>query len=126
MVQACLKSKSKKTICPLLTNNVIVAAMNTKIDTLSGVATPVIPRVEIGDVTIVSGTKEMQCILEAYEAKFRSGYSNSIVTRKKGKLDSTTLLPHSTLQRMRPSKDRYYRVDILELHSVITTIIKEF
>jgi len=27
---------------------------------------------------------------------------------------------------MRPSKDKFYRVDILELHSVITTIIKEF
>jgi len=27
---------------------------------------------------------------------------------------------------MRPSKDKFYRVDILELHSIITTIIKEF
>jgi hypothetical protein len=27
---------------------------------------------------------------------------------------------------MRPSKDKFYRVDILELRSVITTIIKEF
>jgi hypothetical protein len=27
---------------------------------------------------------------------------------------------------MRPSKDKFYRVDILELHSVIATIIKEF
>jgi len=27
---------------------------------------------------------------------------------------------------MRPSKDKFYRVDTLELHSVITTIIKEF
>ena len=27
---------------------------------------------------------------------------------------------------MRPSKDKFYRVDILELHSVIATVIKEF
>ncbi len=27
---------------------------------------------------------------------------------------------------MRPSKDKFYRVDILEQHSVITTVIKEF
>jgi len=27
---------------------------------------------------------------------------------------------------MRPSKDKFYRVDILELHSIIATIIKEF
>ena len=27
---------------------------------------------------------------------------------------------------MRPSKDKFYRVDILELQSIITTIIKEF
>jgi len=27
---------------------------------------------------------------------------------------------------MRPSKDKFYRVDTLELHSIITTIIKEF
>ena len=27
---------------------------------------------------------------------------------------------------MRPSKDKFYRVDILELHSVIATILKNF
>ena len=76
---------------------------------------------------IVSGTKEKRKILEAYETKFGTGYPNSIVTRKKGKLgDTTLLLPHSKTRRMRPSKDKFYRVDILELHSVIATIIKEF
>jgi hypothetical protein len=34
------------------------------------------------------------------------------------------LVSHST--RMRPSKDKFYRVDVLELHSVIATILKEF
>jgi hypothetical protein len=35
LVQACLTSESKKLIRPLLTNNVIAAAMNAKTDTLS-------------------------------------------------------------------------------------------
>jgi hypothetical protein len=43
---------------------------------------------------------------------------------KKGKLVSTTLVSQST--RMRPSKDKFYRVDVLELHSIIATILKEF
>ncbi len=43
---------------------------------------------------------------------------------KKGKLDSTMLVLQST--HMRPSKDKFYRVDVLELHSVIATILKEF
>jgi hypothetical protein len=38
----------------------------------------------------------------------------------------TTLLSHSATRRMRPSKDKFYRVDILELHSIIATVIKEF
>jgi hypothetical protein len=77
-------------------------------------------------VTIVSGTREKRHILEAYEKKFGTGYPDSIVARKKGKLIATSLsLSHST-RRMRPSKDKFYRVDILELHSVIATIIKEF
>ncbi len=43
---------------------------------------------------------------------------------KKGKLLSTRLISHST--RMRPSKDKFYQVNVLELHSVIATILKEF
>ncbi len=76
------------------------------------------------DLTIVSGTREKRHIVEAYEKKFGSGYPDSIVTSKKGKLASTTLVSHST--RMRPSKDKFYRVDVLQLHSVIATILKEF
>ena len=68
-----------------------------------------------------------QPFIKAYETKFGTGYPDSIVTRKKGKLDDTMLLsPLSRTRRMRPSKDKFYRVDILELHSVIATIIKEF
>ncbi len=64
LVPACLTSDSKKPIPPLLTNNVIVAAMNAKTDTLSKVATPVIPWEVDDDLTIVSGTREKRCILK--------------------------------------------------------------
>jgi hypothetical protein len=108
----------------LLTTNAIVAAMNSKTDTLSEVATPAILREADYDLTIVSGTREKRRILEVYKKKFGSGYPDSIVMSKKGKLISTTLVSHST--RMRPSKDKFNQVNVLELHSVITTILKEF
>jgi hypothetical protein len=69
LVQACLTSESKKPICPLLTNNIIKAAINAKTDTLSKVATPAIPREADDYLTIVSGTREKRRILEAYEKK---------------------------------------------------------
>ena len=119
-------SKSKTLIRPLLTNDVIVTAMNAKTDSFPKVTNiPAIPREANDDATIVSGTREKQRILEAYETKFGTGYPDSIIMRKKGKLVDSTLLSHST-RRMRPSKDKFYRVDIMELHSVIATIIKEF
>ena len=122
-------SESTKLIRPLPANDIIVAAMNAKTDSSSRVTTiPAIPLEAHDDATIVSGTREKRRILEAYETKFGTGYPDSIITRKKGKLIDTTLLspPHSRTRRMRPSKDKFYRVDILELHSIIATIIKEF
>jgi len=121
-------SESMKLIRPLPTNDIIVAAMNAKTDSSSRVTTiPAIPQETHDNAAIVSGTREKRHILEAYEKKFGTGYPDSIIMRKKGKLVDTTLLsPHSRTRRMRPSKDKFYRVDILELHSVITTIIKEF
>jgi hypothetical protein len=121
-------SESKTLIRPLLANDVIVASMNAKTDSILKVTTttPTISREANDDAMIVSGTREKRRILEAYETKFGTGYPDSIVTRKKGKLIATSSsLLHST-RRMRPSKDKFYRVDILELHSVIATIIKEF
>ncbi len=108
----------------MLANNVIVAAMNAKTDTLSKVATPAIPQEADDDVTIVSGTREKWRILGAYEKKIGLGYPNSIVTSKKGKLISTTLVSHSTC--MRPHKDKFYQVNVLEPRSVIATNLKEF
>ncbi len=106
LVPARLTSESKKPIRPLLANDVILAAMNAKTDTLSKVATPAIPREADDNLTIVSGTREKRRILEAYEKKIGSGYSDSIVTSKKGKLIGTMFVSHST--RMRPSKDKFY------------------
>jgi hypothetical protein len=120
-------SKSTKLIHPLPTNDIIVAAMNAKTDSSSRVTTiPAIPQEAHDDAMIVSGTREKRRILEAYETKFGTGYPDSIITRKKGKLVDTTLLSHSRTRRMGPSKDKFYRVDTLELHNVIATIIKEF
>ncbi len=124
LVPACLTNESKKPICPLLANNVIVAAMNAKTDTVSKVATPAIPWEADDDSTIISGTREKPRILEAYKKKFGTGYPDSIVMSKKGKLVSTTLVSHST--RMRPSKDKFYQVNVLKLHSIIAIILKEF
>ena len=124
-----MSDSSKTLFRPLIANDVIVAAMNAKTDSfpIMVTTTPAISQEANDDAMIVSGTKEKRRILEAYETKFGTGYPDSIVTRKKGKLDDTMLLsPHSRTRRMRPSKDKFYRVDILELHSVIATIIKEF
>ncbi len=124
LVLACLTRESKKPICPLLTNDIIVAAMNAKTNTLSKVAIPVIPWEADDNLTIVSDTREKRRILEVYEKKIGSGYPDSIVTSKKGKLVSAMLVLHST--RMRRSKEKFYQVNVLELHSIITTILKEF
>jgi hypothetical protein len=97
--------------------------MNAKTDTLSKVATPVIPWEANDNLTIVSGTREKWRILKVYKETFGLGYPDSIVMSKKGKLVSTMLVLQST--RMRPSKDKFYRVNVLELHSVIATILKE-
>ncbi len=58
------------------------------------------------DSIIVAGTREKWCILNAYKEKFGLGYTDSIVTTKKGKhVNTTSNLPNIC---MRPSKDRYY------------------
>ncbi len=98
--------------------------MNSKASTLSKVATPAISQAADDDLTIVLGTREKLRILEAYEGQFGSGYLNSIATSKTGMLVSTTIDLPST--RMRPSKSKFCRVDILELHSIIATILKKF
>ena len=73
-----------KSIRPLPTNDIIVAATNAKTDSSSQDATqPAIPQATHDDAMIVSGTREKQRILDAYENEFGTGYADSIVKRKK-------------------------------------------
>ncbi len=65
--------------------------MNSKADTRAkdiNLAQP-IPQAADNDLIIVAGTREKRRILDAYEKQFGSGYPDSIVTSKKGKLVST-------------------------------------
>ncbi len=117
---------STKLIRPLPTNNIIVAAMNAKTDSSSRDTTkPAIPQEAHDDAMIVSGTREKRRILDAYEKSLEQDIPIQL-QRKKSKLVDTTLLSYSKTQCMRPSKDKFYRVDILEQHIVIATIIKNF
>jgi hypothetical protein len=112
---------------PTKTNDTIAKAMNAKAITLAEVATPAFPKDTDDDLTIVAGTREKRRILKAYEEQFGSGYPDSITTTKKGKQVSYYAAsdPQMRNKRMRPSKDKYYRVETLDLHSVITTLLRD-
>jgi hypothetical protein len=69
------------------------------------------------------GKKEKKRILEKYQMQHGSDYNDSIVTKKKGKTSNDSSLLNRT--RMRPSLDKWYRVEELFLYNVITTVIKE-
>ena len=77
-----LMSDSTMPICPLLTNDVIVAKMNAKTDSSSKVTVAISQEIN-DDAMIVSGTREKR------RTKFGTGYPVSIVTRKK----VSTLVP---------------------------------
>ena len=97
-------SVSKQSMAhPSLTNDVIVDAINAKADTVPKVNTLAIPQEANNNSIIVSGTREKQRFSELTRKKCGSGYPDSIVTRKRGKLENCMLVLHST--RMRPSKD---------------------
>ncbi len=125
MVQACPCSFDKETTTsgPLITNNTIVMAMNAKADTLAEVAKPAIPKETNDDLTIVAGTREKRRMLDAYKRHFGSGYPDSIVTTRKGKQVSTASDSQLLNKCMRPSKDKFYRVETLELHCIIATLL---
>jgi hypothetical protein len=72
---------------------------------------------------IVAGTAHKNAILDAYEAKYKSG-TDHVVTRIKGKRVLDVVL--DPCKRMRPSIDKYYRVKKLTLYNVITTVVKEY
>ena len=128
LVQArpCSFDKETTTSGPLITNDTIVTAMNAKADTLAEVATPAIPKETNDDLTIVAGTREKRRILNAYKKHFGLGYPYSTVTTRKGKQVSTASDLQLLNKHMRPSKGKYYRVETLELHCVIATLLKDF
>jgi hypothetical protein len=76
------------------------------------------------DEIIVQGTKQKRQILQEYEEKFGTDYSDSIITKKKGKHSSID--PDQKIVCMKPSIKKYYRVEELTIYNVITTVIKEF
>jgi hypothetical protein len=89
-------------------NNIIVAAMDYRADACVKEIDQAQPThwAAKDDSIIVAGTREKWRILNAYEEKFGSGYTYSIVTTKKGKhVNTISDLPNIC---MRPSKDKYY------------------
>jgi hypothetical protein len=76
------------------------------------------------DEFIVQGTKQKRRILQEYKEKFGTDYSDSIITKKKGRHSSIN--PDWKIVCMRPSIKEYYRVEELTIYNVITTVIKEF
>ena len=84
-------------------------------------------RTELGllcNAVIARGSNEKWPILDEYKQKFGKNYSNSIVSKKKGKItDDPPMLTRTT--HMRPSLDKWYWVSDLTILNVIRTVIKE-
>jgi hypothetical protein len=61
-------------------------------------------------------------------SNFSSGYQESIITKKKGKLDHNEHLQSlaSTRQCMKLSTNKYYQVKELTIYNVITIVIREY
>ncbi len=59
---------------------------------------------------------------------FGSGYQESIITKKKGKLDHNETLQSlaSSRQGMKPPTNKYYQVKELTIYNVITIVIQEY
>jgi hypothetical protein len=115
-----------KPASPLPNNNIIVVAMDYKVDARAKEIDPAQPTYWVAedDLIIVAGTREKRRILNAYKEKFGLGHTDSIVMTKKGKhLNTTSDLPNICT---RPSKDKYYQVYTLELHCIIATLLKGF
>jgi hypothetical protein len=76
----------------------------------------------------VFSTREKKRILEEYVSKFGSGHQESIIAKKKGKLDINEPLHFATSswKGMKPSSDKYYRVKELTIYNVITIVIQEY
>jgi hypothetical protein len=76
----------------------------------------------LDEAIIVKGTKEKKRILDAYEERFGQDFDQSIVSKKKGKIE---LDPNLDFPCMKPALDKWYRVSELLILNVITTVVKE-
>jgi hypothetical protein len=76
----------------------------------------------------VTGSKEKKSILKEYVSKFGSAHKESIITKKKGKLDLNEPLHFvtSSWKGMKPSSNKYYRVKDLTIYNVVTIVIQEY
>jgi hypothetical protein len=61
-------------------------------------------------------------------SKFGSGHQESIITKKKGKLDINEPLHFATSswKGMMPSSNKYYRVKESTIYNIITIVIREY
>ncbi len=61
-------------------------------------------------------------------SKFGSGHQESIITKKKGKLDLNKPLHFvtSSWKGLKPSTNKYYQVKDLMIYNVITIVIREY
>ncbi len=61
-------------------------------------------------------------------SKFGSGHQESIITKKKGKLDHNKPLQFvaSSRQGMKPSTNKYYQVKESTIYYVLTIVIQEY
>jgi hypothetical protein len=89
---------------------------------------PFLPTPISGVSSSVSGPKEKKRILKEYVSKFGSGHQESIITKKKGKLDPNEPLHFvtSSWKGMKPSTDKYYWVKDLTIYNIITIVIQEY
>ena len=82
------------------------------------------------------GTREKKHILDEYQKQYGGDSPESIITAKKGKisdLKSTCTEPTVATRkgivrdgvRMKISRDKYYRVDDVDIYSVISTVLRE-
>jgi hypothetical protein len=111
---------------PLPASCSIIAAMNAH---TVAQAAPFIPHrlpvlASISDQITIKGSKEKRRILDTFEKEFGSNKPNSIITRKKGKHKYS--LPLDPQNCMRPSLNKYYRVEESTLHNVMTLVLKEY
>ncbi len=101
---------TKKATQPLVQSHLCAAVLPTPISDIS---------------SSVSSTREKKRILEEYVSKFGFGHQESIITKKKGKLDinKPMHIATSSWKGIKPSSDKYYRVKELTIYNVITIVI---